>query len=117
MNEDLRDDRREVIAPLLSAPKRLGRLRPDVRTTLDNILWVLRSDALWKTPSDRYGNSSTCYRRLQEWEEQGLPPRVFDAVSKWFPCQTAVTGTTARNVSTLSTWTSFPETGPRHVGA
>ena len=85
MSEDPLDDRREVIAPLLSVPRRLGRPRADDRTTLNSILWVLRLDALWKTPSDRYGNSSTCHRRLQEWEGQGLPPRAFDAVSKWFP--------------------------------
>ena len=38
MSEDLRDDQWKVIAPLLPAPKRLGRPRADDRTTLNGIL-------------------------------------------------------------------------------
>ena len=72
MDEDLRDEQWEVIAPRLPPPKRLGRPRADDRTTLNGILWVLRSGARWKDLPERYGSSPTCHRRLQEWEEQGV---------------------------------------------
>ena len=72
MDEDLRDEQWEVIAPLLPQPKRLGRPRADDRTTLNGILWVLRSGARWKDLPERCGSSATCHRRLQEWEEQGV---------------------------------------------
>ena len=70
---DLPDDEQwELIRPLLPAPKRMGRPRADDRRTLNGIMWVLRSGARWRDLPDRYGSSSTCHRRLQEWEEQGV---------------------------------------------
>ena len=72
MDDDLRDDQWEQIAPLLPLPKRRGRPRADDRSTLNGILWVLRSGARWRDLPERYGSSSTCHRRLQEWEAQGV---------------------------------------------
>ena len=62
----------ELISPLLPGPRRMGRPRADDRQTLNGIMWVLRSGARWKDLPGRYGSSSTCHRRLQEWEEQGV---------------------------------------------
>ena len=72
MDDDLRDDQWEQIAPLLPLPKRRGRPRADDRSTLNGILWVLRSGARWRDLPERYGSSSTCHRRLQEGEAQGV---------------------------------------------
>ena len=72
MEDDLRDDQWERIEPLLPVPKHRGRPRADDRTTLNGIMWVLRSGARWKDLPERYGSSSTCHRRLQEWEAQGV---------------------------------------------
>ena len=72
MDDDLRDDQWERIEPLLPLPKRRGRPRADDRSTLNGILWVLRSGARWRDLPERYGSSSTCHRRLQEWEAQGV---------------------------------------------
>jgi transposase len=33
---------------------------------------VLRSGARWKDLPPKYGSRSTCHRRLQEWQEQGV---------------------------------------------
>ena len=66
------DEQWELIRPLLPARKRMGRPRADDRRTLNGIMWILRSGARWKDLPDRYGSSSTCHRRLQEWEEQGV---------------------------------------------
>lgn len=72
MEGDLRDDQWELIAPLLPIRKKPGRPRADDRRTLGGILWVLRSGARWKDLPKEYGSRSTCHRRLQEWQEQGV---------------------------------------------
>lgn len=70
--EDLTDKQWEQIAPLLPPPKHMGRPRADDRKTLDGILWVLHTGARWKDLPERYGSPSTCHRRLQEWEREGV---------------------------------------------
>jgi transposase len=72
MEGDLRDDQWELIGPLLPLPKKRGRPRADDRKTINGILWVLRSGARWRDLPRRYGASSTCHRRLQEWQLQGV---------------------------------------------
>jgi transposase len=72
MEGDLRDDQWELIAPLLPTPKNRARPRADDRRTLNGILWVLRSGARWKDLPKEYGSRSTCHRRLQECQEQGV---------------------------------------------
>ena len=37
---------------------------------LEGILWVLRSGARWRDLPREYPSASTCWRRLQEWEER-----------------------------------------------
>ena len=61
------------IKPLLP-PKRLGRGRPraDDREVLEGILWILRTGAPWKDLADRYPSPATCWRRLRDWEGQGI---------------------------------------------
>jgi transposase len=72
MDEELGDEQWELIAPLLPKPKGRGRPRAEDRRTLNGILWVLRSGARWKDLPPRYGSRSTCHRRLQEWQDQGV---------------------------------------------
>ena len=72
MDEELGDQQWELMAPLLPKPKRRGRPRAEDRRTLNGILWVLRSGARWKDLPPKYGSRSTCHRRLQEWQEQGV---------------------------------------------
>jgi transposase len=72
MDEELGDQQWELMAPLLPKPKRRGRPRAEDRRTLNGILWVLRSGARWKDLPPKYGSWSTCHRRLQEWQEQGV---------------------------------------------
>ncbi len=42
------------------------------RDVFEGIAWVLRSGAWWQDLPKVYPSPSTCWRRLQEWEEQGL---------------------------------------------
>lgn len=68
---ELTDDQWRRIAPCLPPLKR-GRGGPkpiDNRACFEGILWVLRSGARWKDLPACYPSPSTCWRRLQYWEE------------------------------------------------
>jgi len=39
---------------------------------LEGILWILRSGARWCDLPDEFPSPSTCWRRLRDWEEQGI---------------------------------------------
>ncbi len=65
----------ELLEPLLPQHKpnsKGGRPSRENREVLEGILWVLRSGARWQDLPDRYPSASTCWRRLQLWEEQGI---------------------------------------------
>src|SRR6058998_3261990 len=62
------------IAPQL--PRRKGKPhggRPlaDPRKCFEGILWILWTGAPWKALPRKYGSSSTCWRRLRQWDEDG----------------------------------------------
>lgn len=63
------------VEPLLPKPAisaKGGRRRVSNRRCFEGILWVLRSGARWKDLPAQYPSPSTCWRRLSEWEEQGV---------------------------------------------
>ncbi len=71
----LTDEQWEKILPLLPKTEAIGkrgRPRADDRIVVEGILWVLRTGARWKDLPERYPSPSTCWRRLNEWEEQGV---------------------------------------------
>lgn len=78
----LTDEQWQKIDPLLPRFKRSGKGGPkpiDNRRVFEGILWVLRSEARWKDLPGRYSSPSTCWRRLRDWEEQGVWERVWRA--------------------------------------
>ena len=70
------DEQWELIEPLLPKPKRrkdkLGRPPAGNRTCFEGILWVLYTGAAWRFLPDEYPSPSTCWRRLRQWEAQGV---------------------------------------------
>jgi transposase len=71
----LTDAQWEKIRPLL--PKRRkrpqgGRPPANDRKVLEGILWILRSGARWQDLPEEFPSPSTCWRRLRDWEEQGV---------------------------------------------
>jgi transposase len=72
----LTDEQWELIEPLLPKPKRRRgkRGRPPAlnQACFEGILWVLQTGAAWRFLSDEFPSPSTCWRRLQTWQEQGI---------------------------------------------
>ena len=65
----------EKIAPLLPKPPKYrkgGRPWIENRRVLEGILWILRSGARWQDLPEKYPHPSTCWRRLRDWDEQGV---------------------------------------------
>jgi transposase len=68
----LSEEQWKRIQPHLPNPKSRGRPFADNRRVLEGILWVLRSGARWRDLPSEYPSASTCWRRLRDWEEQGI---------------------------------------------
>jgi transposase len=76
------DEQWEKIEPFLPKRKRSrrgGRPPADDRACLEGILWVLRSGARWRDLPERYPSPSTCWRRLVEWEGEGVLVEIWHA--------------------------------------
>jgi len=53
----------------------------EARKCFEGILWVLWTGAPWSELPKEYGSSSTCWRRLQEWEQDGtLLEKTLDTI-------------------------------------
>src|SRR5215211_4999887 len=75
---ELTDEQWLRLEPLLPPPRQgRGRPRADDRKTLNGILHVLRTGCRWQDVPKEYGSSSTCWRRLKGWEEDGTWERVW----------------------------------------
>jgi transposase len=75
---DITDAQWAVIAPLI--PKQRagpGRKRNDDRTTLNGILFVLKTGCAWEDVPRRYGSPATCWRRLSGWAMDGTWERIW----------------------------------------
>src|SRR6476620_5221320 len=77
------DDLWNLIQPLLPPhkPRRFrfpGRKRLDDRKALTGIIFVLKTGIPWEDLPQEMGCGSgmTCWRRLQEWQQAGVWPRL-----------------------------------------
>ena len=74
-DSELTDEQWDKIAPLLPEPTPSPRGGPTPtpnRPCFEGILWLLRTGARWKDLPPQYPSPSTCWRRLRDWEEQGI---------------------------------------------
>jgi transposase len=81
----LTDEQWKKIEPLL--PKnanRRARGRPwaDNRRVLEGILWILKTGARWRDLPKEYPSASTCWRRLKQWDEEGIWLNIWRAFLK-----------------------------------
>ncbi len=72
----LTDRQWELIEHFFPQPRRRrdGRGRPwaSNRACVEGILWVLRTGARWRDLPPSYPNGPTCWRRLRQWEDDGI---------------------------------------------
>jgi transposase len=78
----------EVVEPLLpplSSRPKAGRPRISDRACLTGILFVLRSGIPWQMLPQELGCGSgmTCWRRLRDWQEQGIWDLMHFALLSW----------------------------------
>jgi len=80
------DELWEVVEPLIPKVERRyrypGRKRVPDRQTLTGILFVLRTGIPWEALPQEMGCGSgvTCWRRLREWQEQGVWQQLHEAL-------------------------------------
>jgi len=60
------------LAPETAQPSQGGRPPKDDRKVQEGILWILRSGARWQDLPEEFPSPSTCWRRLRDWEGQGV---------------------------------------------
>ena len=72
----LSDEQWQLIEPLLPKPRlrrdKRGRPPAPNRACLEGILWILQTGAAWRFLPDEFASPSTCWRRLQQWQEEGV---------------------------------------------
>src|SRR5271157_9333 len=72
----LTDEQWELVEPLLPKPKQRGdkRCRPPTpnRPCFEGILRILKTGAAWHFLSEEFPSPSTCWRRLKQWEDEGV---------------------------------------------
>ena len=75
VGRELTDEQWNILKPLFPEPvnsSKGGQKRAPNRACLEGILWILRTGARWKDIPDRFPSGSTCWRRLQEWQDADL---------------------------------------------
>lgn len=75
----LSDKQWSIIEPMLPRQDftKGGRPRANDKKTLEGILWILRTGAQWNELPPKYGNPMTCWRRLKQWEQQGVWKKIW----------------------------------------
>jgi transposase len=72
----LTDEQWELIEPLLPKARRRrdkrGRPPAPNRACFEGILWILQTGAAWRFLPDEFPSPSTCWRRLQQWQQDGV---------------------------------------------
>jgi transposase len=76
---ELEDRHWELVKGLMPMQKRGGKWN-DHRTTLDGMLWVLRSGAPWRDLPQRYGKWTSVYDRFSRWRSDGTLDRILTAL-------------------------------------
>ena len=83
---DLTDEQWHIVETILPPDRvradRRGRPWSDRRTTLNGILWILRTGAPWKDLPERYGSYQTVHRRFQNWVRAKVLEQVLLAVAQ-----------------------------------
>lgn len=80
---DLTNRQWQRLEPLLPAQKpQVGRPANDHRTTINGILWVLRTSAPWRDLPERYGAWETVSGRFYAWQRHGVWQHILESLQQ-----------------------------------
>ena len=74
---ELTDEQWALIESLMPKPRPGGRWN-DHRTTLNGMMWVLKSGSPWRDMPERYGSWKSVYHRFQRWTTDGMFEKILD---------------------------------------
>jgi transposase len=74
---ELTDEQWALIASLMPKRKPGGRWN-DHRTTLNGMMWVLKSGSPWRDMPERYGNWKSVYDRFRRWTADGTIDKILN---------------------------------------
>jgi transposase len=58
-----------------------GRTGGDGRLFMEAVLWIARTNSLWRDLPEAFGNWNTVFKRFRHWVNADVFKRIFDAVS------------------------------------
>ena len=76
---EVSDEQWDLLKGPFPRQKRGGRWN-DHRTTLNGMLWILRSGAAWRDLPERYGKWKSVYHRFNRWRADGTFDRILKAL-------------------------------------
>ena len=74
---ELTDEQWALIASLMPKAKPGGRWN-DHRTTINGMMWVLKSGSPWRDMPERYGSWKSVYDRFRRWSADGTIDKMLD---------------------------------------
>lgn len=80
---DLTHKQWQRLKPLLPAQKQtVGRPSNDHRTTINGMLWILRTGAPWRDLPERYGAWETVSGRFYRWRRSGIWNQILQSLQQ-----------------------------------
>lgn len=58
-----------------------GRPYKNLRATINGIIWILRTGAMWRDLPARYGCWNAVYKCFSKWQEQGIFEKILHNLS------------------------------------
>jgi transposase len=77
---DMSDAEFELIAPLLPAPKKLGRKPTDFRVILNAVFYIVRVGCPWRLLPKDFPPFTTVQNRFYAWRDSGLWPQIISVL-------------------------------------
>ena len=74
---ELTDEQWELIHSLMPKRKPGGRWN-DHRTTINGMMWVLKSGSPWRDMPERYGSWKSVYDRFRRWTDDGTIDKILE---------------------------------------
>lgn len=76
---ELTDEQWDLVRGLMPKQERGGKWN-DHRTTLDGMMWLLRTGAPWRDLPERYGKWKSVYDRFRRWSRDGTFEKILRAL-------------------------------------